>query len=100
MPDYGHAGALELWGPPAGLPNVICTQNTYFLWGKNMTTPQVLITIGFGRKDLERLFDDVQFVTTIPGTYCMSWRRDMRVLICRKPKVDLKSVWNKFKHFE
>ena len=85
---------------PLCLPIVICTHNTYFLWGKDMTTPEVPITIGIGRKDPERLYDDVQFVTKISGSYCMSRRRDMRVFIGRKPKVDLRTVWNGFKHFE
>jgi hypothetical protein len=99
VPSYGHAGAIELFGSAYHLPRVICTHNNYFLWGMNEPTPQVLIAIGTSRKDLERLYEEVEFATTIPGTYCMSWRRNMRVYIARKPKLELRTVWKDFKNF-
>jgi hypothetical protein len=99
VPDYGHAGAIELFASAYHLPRVICTHNNYFLWGMNEPTPQVLIAIGTSRRDLGRLYEEVEFATTIPGTYCMSWRRDMRVYIARKPKLELRTVWKDFKNF-
>ncbi len=100
VPDYGHAGAIELLGPEYGLPRVICAHNNYFLWGMNETTPQVLIAIGTSRRDLEKLYEDIRYAGTIPGTYCMSWRRDMDIVVARKPKLDLRKIWRDCKHFE
>jgi len=98
-PSYGHAGAIELFARDYHLPHVICTQNNYFLWGANEPTPQILIAIGSNRKELEGLYEEVEYAATIQGTYCMSWRRKMPVFVARKPKFELRKVWADHKNF-
>ncbi|HEY6621226.1 MAG TPA: hypothetical protein VIY68_16890 [Steroidobacteraceae bacterium] len=36
--DYGEAAAIDIFGPPWGLPPAIIGHNNYFLWGRKGTT--------------------------------------------------------------
>jgi hypothetical protein len=98
-PSYGHAGAIELFADVYGLPHVISTHNTYFLWGQGEPTPQVLIAIGSNPDELRELFEEVTYAGSLKGTYSMNWRRNMKIYIARKPKVRLEDVWARFKNF-
>jgi 4-amino-4-deoxy-L-arabinose transferase-like glycosyltransferase len=99
-PTYGHAGAIELFAKAYGLPRVISAHNSYFLWGRNEPTPQVLIAIGADEDQLRSAYESVEHATTIEGTYCMSWRRDTQVFVARRPKLELQAVWGLLKNFE
>ena len=98
-PSYGHAGAIELFARDYRLPHVISTHNTYFLWGMNEPTPQIVIAIGSDPEDLKKLYEEVECAGMIQGTYSMNWRRNMRISVARKPKFKLSDVWVKFKNF-
>jgi hypothetical protein len=99
-PTYGQAGAIELFAKAYGLPRVISAHNSYFLWGRNEPTPQVLIAIGGDEEQLRNAYESVERATTIEGTYCMSWRRDTPVFVARRPKLELQAVWGLLKNFE
>jgi hypothetical protein len=98
-PSYGHAGAIELFARDYRLPHVIATHNTYFLWGMNEPTPQVVIAIGSDPEDLRKLYEEVEDAGRLQGTYSMNWRRNMRIFVARKPKFKLSDVWGSFKNF-
>ena len=39
-------------------------------------------------------------LSTLTFLNCMSWRRNMSILVARRPKVELRNVWPGFKHYE
>jgi hypothetical protein len=105
-PSYGHAGALELFGPDVGLPPVMSAHNTYHLWGRELAPrlPEiVLIAIGARASDLQMSFGDVQEVSRHRCDYCMSWRADMPIHVARQPLLtaaEAEQAWEASRHFE
>jgi 4-amino-4-deoxy-L-arabinose transferase-like glycosyltransferase len=99
-PDYGHAGALELWGPSRGLPRVIASQNSYWHWSRGHTNTEVLIAIRPDPSVLRRLFRDVRQVGWIDCDYCMSWRSHMPIYVARGALVPIESIWAAAKDYE
>ena len=100
VPDYGHAGAIDLWGPEMGLPRVIASQNTYWHWSEGHVNTDVLIAVGARPGDLEKVFRDVRRVDTVRCDYCMSWRSHMPIYVAKGPIVPLDSVWSRTRFYE
>jgi 4-amino-4-deoxy-L-arabinose transferase-like glycosyltransferase len=100
VPDYGHAGAIDLWGPQAGLPRVIASQNTYWHWSNGHTNSDVLIAVGAREADLKKVYRQVTRVDTVQCDYCMSWRDHMPIFVARDPLVPLDSVWARTRFYE
>ncbi len=98
--DYGHAGALELFGPARGLPRVIAGQNTYYHWSIGKTDSRVLIAVGADREDVAAIFREVEQAGVTRAPYGMSWRAKMPVLVARDPIVPLHTVWSRARHYE
>ena len=61
--NYGEAGAMEYYGRELGLPRAISGHNSYFLWGPQGCTGEVLISVGRPLRDLSDAFESVT-----PGT--------------------------------
>lgn len=99
-PSYGHAGALELYGPRYGLPPVCSPHNNYHLWGLPDRPVRTVISLGYGPDEIGSLFEDMQEVGVYQCDYCMRWRDDMSIYVARRPRVDLGAAWEDFKHFE
>jgi len=98
--DYGHAGALMLWKEKYDLPPVISTHNNFWIWGKGVATPQILLSINSKKEDLEYYFEEVTIVGEIePSPYAISWRQKQTVFISRIPKVDLREQWDSMRGF-
>jgi 4-amino-4-deoxy-L-arabinose transferase-like glycosyltransferase len=99
-PDYGHAGALELLGPGRGInARVISNHNTYWMWGRGLPDPQVMIAVRANQKDLELLFERVQLDRRNYCDYCMSWRNDIPIYVARSPSRSLAPIWERRKSF-
>jgi 4-amino-4-deoxy-L-arabinose transferase-like glycosyltransferase len=100
VPDYGHAGALELWGPGRGLPRVISPHNSYYLWSAGHTDADLLIAVGANPRDLKLLFRESALVDEVHCEYCMSWRARMPIYVARQPIVPLNTLWARMRHYE
>jgi hypothetical protein len=100
VPDYGHAGALDLWGPSRGLPRVISSHNTYYHWSAGHADADVLIAVGANPKDLELVYREVSLVDVVRCEYCMSWRAQMPIYVARQPIMSLNVFWPRMRHYE
>ena len=100
VPDYGHAGALERWGPARGLPRVISSQNWYYHWSAGHADADVLIAVGANPEDLKQLYREYSLVDHVRCDYCMSWRADMPIYVARQPIASLNDFWPRTKHYE
>ena len=49
--NYGEAGALELYGPQYGLPEVISSANSFHARGYGAFEPQTVIVTGSSLRD-------------------------------------------------
>ena len=96
--DYGFAGAVERYGTPGGFARVIGTHNQYFLWGPGDPSPEVVVAFGVPRRDLDRLFADVEEAAVFRCEFC--YQDGMPIFVARQPRIPLSAAWPTLKHFE
>lgn len=108
-PNYGEAGALELWGPGLGLPPVLSNHNSYFPWSEaELRAPAMVsadanvfwLSVGLSRQALERIFEHVTELGVARCEHCVDWRRERPILLARAPRAPLEQQWPALKHFE
>ncbi len=102
VPSYGHAGALELFGSP-DLPPILSTQNTYFLWSRELLQHHPVnagLAVAGDPEDLHQLFAEVERVRVHRCTYCMPWRSALPIYRVRGAKSSFAEAWPQFKHYE
>jgi hypothetical protein len=91
---YGDAGALDFFGPRYGLPGVISSQNSYYLWGVRGYDGSVLIAIGATRIDrLRRYYRSVTLVRTSDEPYKWIVEGPAPIYLCRDPVAPLSQLW-------
>lgn len=99
-PSYGHAGALELWGPSLGLPRVVSGQNTYWHWSLDVKEVEVLLAVDADGDELKQVFREVRHAGLVECDYCMSWRSHMDIHVARGSIVPFAQVWPSVRHYE
>jgi hypothetical protein len=97
--DFGEAGALDLFGPRYGLPQVISGHNNYYLWGPGECTGEVVISVGVPLERLEEVFGSVEQADTVECEYCMPKQDDLPVYVARDSKLPFEEAWPQFKQF-
>jgi Dolichyl-phosphate-mannose-protein mannosyltransferase len=95
--NYGEAGAIDMLGPPLGLPAAISGHNNYYLWGPRNYTGSCVILFGEHSDELKNLFGDVTLAATISNPLGMPSEQQVNVYICRKPSAPLSVLWPHFK---
>jgi hypothetical protein len=105
-PSYGEAGALELWGPALGLPPVLSSHNTYYLWSQSFLAEHdeaasaIWISVGVAPERLEQWFTRVDLVGAFECADCIDWRRHRPIVVAGGPRAPLLQLWPELKHFE
>jgi hypothetical protein len=90
---YGPAAAVDYFGGPYGLPKAVSGHLTYYLWGLPEGPIQTVLAVYIPRKVLLEYFDEVEVGARVDLDNVNPYERRSGVLICRKPKVDLHTVW-------
>jgi hypothetical protein len=96
---FPEAGALDYYGPPLGLPQVVGTQNNYWLWGPRGTTGQVMIIVAPQGHRIFPRFADVQEVARIPCRYCAGGARPQAIFLARDPRRPLEELWQGWRDY-
>jgi hypothetical protein len=97
--NYGRAGAIDFFGNKYGLPKAISRHNNYWLWGTRGYTGEVVIVLGGGLEDKQQLFESVEVTETVQCEYCMPYKDNLRVFVCRGIKVPLDELWRRHRLF-
>jgi Dolichyl-phosphate-mannose-protein mannosyltransferase len=92
-PNYGEAGAIDLFGPKYGLPKSISTSNNYWIWGPRNYTGQSILLLD---QDSPEKY----------AVRCQSWREiahpidpysrpdeDFPIYHCRGLKPSIQVLW-------
>jgi hypothetical protein len=95
--NFGQAGAIDFYGPALGLPPVTAVHQNYYFWGLPAKSGNVVIAFGRSRDTLQRYFGDIQQAATIRSPEAVRGEQNVPVYICRKPLVDFKDAWPKFR---
>lgn len=98
--NYGEAGAIDFFGPRYGLPHAISGHNTYWIWGPDDCSGEVVISVGVSKSDLSPQFANVQRAATVTCDFCMPQEDDLPIYVNRQPKLPLDAAWQRARHFE
>ncbi|HLA56942.1 MAG TPA: glycosyltransferase family 39 protein [Flavobacterium sp.] len=91
--NYGEAGAIEILGKPYNLPDPVCANGSFWLWGTGNTNGETCITIGVEKGVVEHLFEECRLVKIITHKYAIDEENNIPVYICHMPKVDIRKIW-------
>ncbi len=108
--NYGQAGAIELYGKKYNFPPIISGHNNYYLWSKeklDLWSKENLhggIVLQLGQdKDLNGIKQCFENVEEYPGEftnpYVTSHEDNLKVFICRKPKMPYSEMLEKAKDY-
>jgi hypothetical protein len=98
--NYGEASALNFLGERYGLPPAISGHNSYYLWGPDGCTGEVMLTVGVPRDQIEQAYAGVERAATVTCRYCMPEENDVPVYVATEPKVPIRELWPQTKHYE
>ncbi|HEY0986791.1 MAG TPA: glycosyltransferase family 39 protein [Kofleriaceae bacterium] len=96
--DYGTAGALELYGPSAGLPTPISTHNEFWAWGPGDVRGATILAVGHDAAYWNGLYTDVHFAGAVRCTGCLI--DGMAIWIARGDRPGLAARWPELRRFE
>lgn len=92
---YGNAGAIDYLGKSHGLPNAVSLAMTYWIWGYPEGPVDTVIGVGFSKKTMDKLFEEVELAAEVELKNVNPWNNPFPVTLCRKPKLDLQHLWEK-----
>ncbi|HUK31180.1 MAG TPA: glycosyltransferase family 39 protein [Candidatus Acidoferrum sp.] len=100
--NYGEAGAINLYGPAYGLPQVISGVNTIWYRGYGNPAPQTLIVVGLSQRYAERRFNSCRLAAHVTNRYAIrneetTYHPD--IYVCGPPKDGWEAFWNDFHYF-
>jgi hypothetical protein len=96
--NYGEAAAIEYYASRYSLPPAMSGHNNYWLWGMPPGR-DVLIVIGGNPDEARAYFADVEQAGALYHPYAMPYE-NRPVWLCRNPKLDIRTLWPKLKHYE
>jgi hypothetical protein len=92
---YGNAGAIDYFGKAYGLPGAVSLSMTYWLWGLPGGPIDTVMSVGFEKELMEKLFNQVEVAASINIENVNPWQNPFEVIIGRQPKVSLRDIWKK-----
>jgi hypothetical protein len=91
--NYGEAGALDLYGPALGLPSAISAAGTYWQFGPGPLPGEVVVVLGEQPEGLREFADSVVVAARIANRWGVPEEQDLLVLIGRRPRTTIQSLW-------
>jgi MFS family permease len=97
--NYGEAGAIDFFGKQLGLPAALCGHNSYWYWNEGIDSCTSLIIVGGNIEDHKNVFESVMIADVVDHPYAMPYERHLPIYVCRMPKIALKDLWSRVRHF-
>jgi hypothetical protein len=97
--NYGEAGALEYYAEKYPLPRVICTHNSYWIWGYPKEGLRTVIVLRGKEEEHRKSCDEVTLASVHTCRYCMPYENDMPIYVCRGLRISPAEVWKLGKSF-
>ncbi|HEY1429636.1 MAG TPA: glycosyltransferase family 39 protein [Candidatus Tumulicola sp.] len=97
---YAYAGALDLYGPPYGLPRVISPNNQYYLWGiRGYSGASVLAVGATDYPLLLQAFGSVRQVAVYRNDFRWILEGPLPIYLCTHPRSSLAAEWPKLRYY-
>jgi hypothetical protein len=97
--NYGEAGAIDFFGKKYGLPKASSGHNSYWLWGLQNPSADMVVTVGERLQDVQKTFDQVDLAAVVVSEHARSFETNLPIYIGREPKMPLQEVWPRTKGF-
>jgi len=100
--NYGEAGAVNLYGPPYGLPGAISGVNSFWEKGYGNPPPQVVIVLGMSRESVEKKFATCQLSAQSWNRYQVQNEETVEhpdIFVCRGLIQSWPDLWKNSRHF-
>jgi 4-amino-4-deoxy-L-arabinose transferase-like glycosyltransferase len=100
--NYGEAGAINLYGPAYGLPQVISGVNTVWYRGYGNPAPQALIVIGLSSRFVQSNFNSCRLAGHNGNRFGIineESRDHPNIYVCGPPKDGWEVWWKDFHYF-
>jgi hypothetical protein len=97
---FGDTAAVNFLGRARGLPRAISGHNSYWLWGPEGATGEVLLALAGSDERLREWYEDVRRVAEIDCEYCMPGVARMGVYVCRRPRRPIAQWWPEAKIYQ
>jgi hypothetical protein len=97
--NYGEAAALEYFASKYPLPRVICTHNSYWIWGYPEDRFGTVIVLRGTEEDHRENCNEVTLGSVHTCRYCMPYENNMPIFVCRGRHVSFAEIWKSEKHF-
>jgi 4-amino-4-deoxy-L-arabinose transferase-like glycosyltransferase len=97
--SYGEAGAIDVLGPPSGLPGASSGHNSYWLWGPP-TSHGAVIGVGEVGDVLRRICPETAEVGRIDNPYGVeNEEAGLPLFLCLDPEGQLSQIWDDVRHY-
>jgi 4-amino-4-deoxy-L-arabinose transferase-like glycosyltransferase len=93
--NYGEAGALELYGPRHGLPEVVSPAGSYWFFGPGDRPGDVVLTVGVTADALRQYFDSVETVAVAGHPWAVEEERQVPISVGTGARMTLQELWPK-----
>jgi Dolichyl-phosphate-mannose-protein mannosyltransferase len=97
--SFGEAGAINFFGPDAGLPHAVSGHNNYFLWGPGGYNGDVMLVFAEPDAAVLKLFEHVALASKIQCPYCLPGLTATAIYICRGSHRPLPELWEQLKNY-
>jgi 4-amino-4-deoxy-L-arabinose transferase-like glycosyltransferase len=95
--NYGEASAINFLGQ--GLPTAISGHNSYWMWGPNGATGEVMIVInGASLEEMRKQYDSVEIAGRMDNPFSMPYERRY-IYLARGRHKNLTANWKDVKHY-
>ncbi len=92
--NYGEAGALDLYGPPLGLPPVVSMAGSFYFFGPGDQSGEVMLFVGMEREWVNDTCPSAEVATRVKAEWTVE-ENDVPVVICREPTTTVQEVWER-----
>jgi hypothetical protein len=93
--NYGEAGALDLYGPRYGLPEVVSPAGSYWFFGPGDRPGDVVLTVGVTADALRQYFDSVETVAVAGHPWAVEEERRVPISVGTGARTTLQELWPK-----
>jgi len=91
--SYGHAGAIDYYGPKLGLPPAISAAGSYWFFGPGTKPGNVGVVLGDDSASLARLFRVVRPVLRVDNPWGVPEEQHVPIFVVEQPFHPLQQVW-------
>jgi len=90
--NYGETGALDLYGPPLGLPHPVSMAGSFYFFGPGDEPGDVMLFVGMEPEWIDDACPDAEVAVRVTAEWTVE-ENDVPVILCRAPTMTVQEMW-------